>query len=606
MSGMKRCFILFWTLIGLSGVFGNVTFSGLDLAEPGTLLFRADADSPVYGPYGTLFSADLEKRRMYQLTFFPEGVMYLRETGHLQIQNRFGVFRTDANLAGMSPVSSFPSFATGREVQDGKIVVVTASPDGNYLIYQKPVSPGYADLMLFDLRNGVEVLVTKRVKLSYSDSGALWSQDSRFFVYCKDDKLFYYSVDQYRERRVIAEEFRKLGRGRIANLQWAADGRLYLLSGSLVYQIMSAEFFTRSLYSDLLQIGKIVGKIPFDFDPNFDRFWISPDGTKIILDKGGRNILFYFLSEDDFSSAGSETSLPYLYLPRNTRILDVLWTASDTITVLTGSVRNKADSTGVFRLSLRKGAGALDFQRTTDMGITRIVLSPDEKRVALLTSASVIVKDAETWAEAARFPHSQPLHCMWKDSDTLIVSGRSYTEQINIASGSQRILCLSQPGSYGFLTTGGEPGTRTGFGEFVFRNGNWEKKEGISFRPPSVAGSRYRVYLEKTAAVSYSNMVMVRQAQGYGTNPLFPLPTKRYDAFPASEEDVDMTLFSHGSRIRRREVSLVFNAIDSVEGLTQVLNTFQSTTSASPSSSAESSSGGTRRRCARYPKQATR
>ncbi len=572
-NGMKRWIILLWSLIGLSAVFGDVTFSGLDLAEPGTLLFRADADSPVYGSYGTLFSADLEKRKMSQLTFFPEGVMYLRETGQLQIQNRFGVFRTDSGLSAMAPVATFPSFVTGREIQDGKIVSVTASPDGKYLTYQKPVSAGYADLMLFDLRNGVEVLITKGVKLSYSDPGALWSQDSRFFVYARGGNLYYYSVAQYQERRVLSEDFRKLGKGRIANLQWAPDGRLYFLSGSLVYQIMSAEFFTRSLYSDLLQIGRIVGKIPFEFDPNFDRFWISPDGTKILLDKGGRNVFLYFLAEDDFSSAGTETSLPYLYLPRNTGVLDVLWTKTDTITVLTGSIRNKADSTGVFRLSLAKAIGNLDFQRTQDLGITRIVLSPDEKRVALLTLSSVIVRDTGTWAETARVSHPNPLHCVWKDNDTLIVSGKSYTEQINLASGSQRILCLSQPGAYGFLSGSGETGVRTGFGEFVFLNGNWEKKAGISFNPPSVAGSKFRVYLEKTSAVSYSNMVMVRQAQGYGTNPLFPLPAKKYEAFPSGEEEVDLTLFSHGSRIRRREVALVFNAIDSVEGLTQVLNT---------------------------------
>ena len=30
---------------------------------------------------------------------------------------------------------------------------------------------------------------------------------------------------------------------------------------------------------------------------------------------------------------------------------------------------------------------------------------------------------------------------------------------------------------------------------------------------------------------------------------------------------------SHGSRLRRREVSLVFNAVDSAEGLTRILNT---------------------------------
>jgi len=36
---------------------------------------------------------------------------------------------------------------------------------------------------------------------------------------------------------------------------------------------------------------------------------------------------------------------------------------------------------------------------------------------------------------------------------------------------------------------------------------------------------------------------------------------------------VSFTNFTHGSQIRRREVSLVFNAVDSAEGLTGILNT---------------------------------
>ncbi len=46
-----------------------------------------------------------------------------------------------------------------------------------------------------------------------------------------------------------------------------------------------------------------------------------------------------------------------------------------------------------------------------------------------------------------------------------------------------------------------------------------------------------------------------------------------YEPFPASDEPVDFTNVSHGSRLRRREVSLVFNAVDSAEGLTRILNT---------------------------------
>ena len=67
-------------------------------------------------------------------------------------------------------------------------------------------------------------------------------------------------------------------------------------------------------------------------------------------------------------------------------------------------------------------------------------------------------------------------------------------------------------------------------------------------------------------------MIMVRNISGFGTEALFKPPAPEYDPYPQQAEAVDFSNFTHGSRIRRREVALVFNAIDTVEGLTDVLN----------------------------------
>jgi peptidoglycan/xylan/chitin deacetylase (PgdA/CDA1 family) len=68
---------------------------------------------------------------------------------------------------------------------------------------------------------------------------------------------------------------------------------------------------------------------------------------------------------------------------------------------------------------------------------------------------------------------------------------------------------------------------------------------------------------------------MIRDKVGYGTRQLFNPPESLYEPFPVAKESekLDFINFIHGSRFRRREVSLVFNAIDTVEGLTDILNT---------------------------------
>jgi len=79
------------------------------------------------------------------------------------------------------------------------------------------------------------------------------------------------------------------------------------------------------------------------------------------------------------------------------------------------------------------------------------------------------------------------------------------------------------------------------------------------------------VYLDVLDSGAYRNIVMVRSIKGLGTKSLFIPPDISYEAFPAKEEALTGEVFSHGSRLRRREVALTFDAVDEVDGLTDIL-----------------------------------
>ena len=68
---------------------------------------------------------------------------------------------------------------------------------------------------------------------------------------------------------------------------------------------------------------------------------------------------------------------------------------------------------------------------------------------------------------------------------------------------------------------------------------------------------------------------MVRSAKGLGTRSLLPAPGRAYAPFPAQDDVRNPLVFDHGSRIRRREVSLAFNAYDGAEGLVGILDTLR-------------------------------
>src|SRR5208282_5799674 len=119
-----------------------------------------------------------------------------------------------------------------------------------------------------------ETVVASNLGYSIENLPARWSSDSRNFVYSKDGSIYYYSVDQLSGSRVLDEEYRRIGDGRIQCTRWASDGSLFYLKDNALFRILPAEFFTQALYRGIAGMGVLAGKTPFSFDPNFDDFWV--------------------------------------------------------------------------------------------------------------------------------------------------------------------------------------------------------------------------------------------------------------------------------------------------------------------------------------------
>ena len=572
---MRKTLLLVCLSLAAAFSFGQVSFSGLDLSPTDKLLFAASAASSGTGTFDTLFLADPRTRHMRQLTFYPEEVQLLQDRDVLQIQNRFGVFRSGPEFRTIAPITMFPSFVEGSQVEAGTIAPMQTSPDGRYLLFLRTHSAAYGDLMLLNVITGEQTVISTKVELSLESLPASWSPDSRFVVYAKTSGIYYFSLVQLQDRRVLSEDLRNIGPGSMANVRWSGSGALDYISGVIVYEIDPNELFTRALYIGFLKIGKVVAKIPFQFDPNFDAFWVSPDGKNLLLNKGGRNLFLYYITLDDFHASGIPLSLPYLSLPRDTTVRKVIWSAGNVVTMLCETRSAGVRGTAVFRLSQDSQGTYGTFARTADNGALDITLSPDGTRAAVMNADGVTWKDYATWQDRGALAHPSPLHVLWLGDDDLLVAGSYFIERYSIGSKTSTLVALSQPGDFGHATVRDAVLTRARGRVLSFdeASGAWTAADTFTVREKSLASDNYRVYLEPSARGSYANMLMVRDTKGFGTNALFPPETVIYEPFPLKDEPVDFTNVSHGSRLRRREVSLVFNAVDSAEGLTRILNT---------------------------------
>jgi peptidoglycan/xylan/chitin deacetylase (PgdA/CDA1 family) len=589
---MKRS--VAFLVLGLSAcaAWAELEYRGLDLGKDNSLLFSARAELPGGGSYDTLFASDLAGSGAAQLTVYPEIVSLIEGGARLQVQNRFGLFRSDRSLSSLAPVPGYPAFARGSAVRQGRLIPCATSPDGAYVLSIAPTSPAYARLSLFNVATGEESVVATNIGYSIETFPARWSPDSRNFAYAKDGSIYYFNADQLAGGRVLDEEYRRIGDGRIQNVRWASDGSLFYIRGNALFRILPAEFFTQALYRGVAGMGVLAGTTPFPYDPNFDDFWVSRDASRIILSKGGRNLFLLYLDPDDFGADARVTALPYLFLQGDTMVRDVLWPQGGTVTVFTGSIRDGARSSGAYRLAAPPDPAQLGLApavRELDAkGASEIILSPDESKVAVVTGSGVTVRSYADWKQLYQVKAPGALHALWLSEDRVVVAGTSLIETIVLATGQRNLVSLSQADRYGrsddgwfYAQSGGVAYRRPAMaGDAIAKaassgtaTGGWTPAAAFATVPPSTSSPDYRVYLDALAAGSYRNNLMVRSVKALGTKPLFPASSAKYVVFPESDEPRQSdSSFDHGSRIRVRELSLVFDEIGSAEGLVGVLN----------------------------------
>jgi peptidoglycan/xylan/chitin deacetylase (PgdA/CDA1 family) len=573
----RRLLATLLCLVVMGPLWSEVRFAGPDLSSDNLLLFEVRSVSPRWGTHDTLFMADLETRDLTQLTHFPERLNYLAGKKVLQLQNRFGVFYSDETLGNFQPAPQFPSFLRDNSILRGSLSPLKVSPNGRYLLYLEGSSPAFGDLYFVDTYREERILVSTGIEIDLHSTPVVWAPDSSYFVYCKDGIIYYKSVRQLAEQEGLPEEYRQIGEGQIGNMSPGGRTSLYYLRGSLIYELDSGELFTRALYRGYLDIGRLVGKIPFPFDPNFDSFWISPEGTHVLLAKGGRNLFLYRLSTEDFSSTGDFQSLPYLYLPRNTLLKRVLWDEAGYLTILTTGSENGRLKSQAFRIEAAEMASTPAFRRLDIAGVEDLLLSPDKSRAAVVFQDRVAIYDYQSWSKKLEVAHPRVLQVAWIDEQQLVIAGAHTTRAVSLDDGGGRLLGISQADDYGFteaedaaLCTVGDQTFRWLFGDLSVPVA-WGESAAVISRSRNTIGGSYRVFLEETPDRSFQNMLMIRDRQQLVTIPLLKSSPEALEPFPETDDPLDFVTFDHGSRIRRREISLVFNVIDSVEGLPKIL-----------------------------------
>jgi peptidoglycan/xylan/chitin deacetylase (PgdA/CDA1 family) len=550
-------------------LWGQISFSGLDLSEDSGLLFSANFPGLI--SQDILFFSRVDDRSIRKLTVFPERMELLNSGSTLQIRNSSGSSRIP--LRGGLPQEGFPSSAARGRVEE-----IAVSPNGRWILSIVPETHAYGTLVLSEVSTGATITVASRMERPEDIFPASWSNDSRFFIYSRLGKLYYATTNF---TSLVDENFRFIGDGAINSIFWGQGGDFFYLKGSTIYRVRGNELFARTLYADILDIGDIAGNIPFEFDPHSDNFWMAPDSGSLLLSKGGRNIFYFPLNNNNYIEANS--GLTYLVLPGSSFGLKVFWPAVGGITLIasvqTGDVLAwRLDPKGYEDMS---GAMVPAGSNKTFVPITFPLssgasLSPDGRLVLFWGERGTFIYDYASWRLLTAISSSPSYSCLWNGNDEIITGDAWRIERIRLAPGGGRILgrdlvCLSRAASYGFEDS---PGSGSGTARILAQNsGIWYVTDGLrpwaeianpQLRAASQISRLYRVYLETQSSGPYENLPMIRNIASVGTFSLISPQTVRVTGY-----SVSANVFSSQSA---RELGLCFDLYDDAEGLPEVLD----------------------------------
>ena len=562
----RKIVILILIFLNITFLHAQVKFENPQINAESKVLFTVNHKLGGTVSYKTLFMADATQSESTRiLTCFPEKMELLSNGSVLQVRNRYGTARysvADSTLSWIKREDSIPA--------DAKAMLPQAvSPDGKWACFVKKTDAASGELYLKNMSTLEEFLLNDKSDFDYDEVPAKWAGDGSVFVYEKAGNLYFGDPKAVYQKVQMGEEFRKIGEGTINCVQWANGKYLIYINRDLVYKISAKELYTRGLYSPVVGIGIVIGRLPIGFDSHKDKFWVSPQVNQIVTVSANSVISSYKINGTASSYFTSVYSKPFKDISASAVDYDVFFCSDGSQILwvnLIGLLDGKRNSS-VYRLS----SDLKELIRVENA--TRPLLSPDGRKIVFASQKFAFVYDLGTWLELGRISGEKVYSYAWSGSNLLYIGGestvREWKAENNRFPKDGKMLFLSsantafwKPNAENIVCAQSATNKATFYDYDPFKN-VWQtsaddsrtsfefmKKAEVSVY--AVQNARYRVYTGLTDNKLYENALYIRNFSGNGTS---------YAVYPETVKPSD----------ERKKLALIFDAIDGADGLTHIL-----------------------------------
>ncbi|TYT79685.1 polysaccharide deacetylase family protein [Treponema phagedenis] len=553
------------------------SFEAVDINSENNLLFSVKTDVLGQYSYSTLVQKNIESGKTELLTFFPERVDSLADGAIIQIRNRYGIVRIRTADGTIIPFESFLSMHGQALIKQGMLDSCQTSPDGRWISLIEPISPAYGRLVLYDVHKGARYILAEKIKRAVQ--ALSWAPDSSAFILEKDLNLYFLRPQWFETTSSIETIQRKIGSGTIETIQWISSANLLAVQGNAVYKIGVSEIFARSFYTPIVQIGTLVGSLPFAFDPSRDVLSLSPDAATAVFVKDKRHVYHCSLYGDDYLVSESFQSVPYLLLSGNNADIKIYWLKGRNPIIYSAAIREGNLSIEVRKLVYKNGSV---FFKTIAIpnNAQLLAVSPAGEKLAFAHTNGFFIYDVQTERIILQRDGERAVSAAWQNEDRVCIGGMQSLQSFSVSGGDSLFLLYSQVSAFSWSRSEksvlAEVRTAAHEKPQIIRyldNLKWERELYEALAAHKTFNAAYRVYIDYQGGF-FSNMIYLRSLYSNTTAALYaglPAYIKRRPSKPVSAPKNTPGFFTHGMRNGGKEVALVFDLVDNIEGLPEIL-----------------------------------
>lgn len=541
--------ILYFAVLSLSLCYAvpPCTFGGLDINNSDNLLFSISQE------YKSLFMAHLTPTGLEsgykKLTCYPEKIDSLNFYNSLLIRNQYGVALYSNSVNELKWISDTADLRT-----------LAFSYDGKWVCYVSKEFPNAGQLILENIITREKKVLVEKISIETDRVNVKWSPDSSFLIYEKGSYIYFINPELAFKNISLNEEYRKIGKGTIRNIEWAKNKSLLYIDGDIIYRMQESELYIKGLYSSFVENGCVIGRLLYSFDSAQDCFWCNESGNQIVINTGNKFITYCTINEKKYDFVQPVVQQPLSIVPGAPLECTVFWQNDSSPVLWVDYISFGSEEKESCVYSLYDKVHLI----TAAKDSINPVCSPEGKYVAFSNGSEFLIYSLDGWKEVISVKGQEIVSACWNGSSSIFIGGKEtvnymeFVERDYAVAEKEKVMFLSSSYKAYWKNNSVVAYTSLNSPAYIFNSdkNTWAIDDTPLSAHMSQSNNNFRVFIGEADNKDYTNAVYIRTLDSRAFT--YPLDGKTQRISPVS-----------------KKAAIVFDAVGDARGLGRILYTLK-------------------------------